>query len=161
MPRISYPEMWKSKPLQLVFPSRIREAVMCHNCLRWTGSNNINTCTGLCPECIKENPSPIALPLLPPPTGRTSARVCKKCRKDISSTNFGIFREICEACMVVLPLKQRCTCCKMYNENCWNHICADCRSAGILCEKVGWIFRAGKEHHDRVCWCLREEPSTD
>lgn len=50
-----FTKQWDSKPKVCVYPYRIGENVICHNCQGGWPKEHLNPCTGLCKECIKKN----------------------------------------------------------------------------------------------------------
>lgn len=146
---------WGSKPMVAAYPYSTNGQIVCHNCYVSWPKEHMNVCTGLCGNCVKENPVPIK-ENRENRTGERHEHQCRKCLQPLNHTNFGVNRDICEACMVEHPLRQRCLACDKYTDDCWNNVCRKCRPGTMFCEYVGHFY-ATDVQHDRTCWCVGQE----
>lgn len=145
------PREWKLKPIIAVQPYSYNNSRICHNCYTAWRKQIINPCTGLCKKCVIQNP----VQKKEFRDNCPNETQCRNCLTILKRTNFGIYRDVCEACKADQPqLRQRCVYCSKYEDNCWNNICIKCMSGAlILCDRIG-VFYSSWTHHNRDCWCL-------
>lgn len=144
-----FPKEWDSKVKICVYPCKIEDSVVCHNCYCSYSKSLLNPCTGLCANCVTVN-SEQSLKKMYTNKCETCANMVKN-----NAINMGIIRDRCINCVstVCQPLIQRCIACNTYSQDCWNNVCRHCRANKYLCENVGCLY-SDQNHHFRKCWCL-------
>lgn len=143
--KMPFPKEWDSKVTVCVYPHKIEDAVVCHNCYCFFNKNLLNSCTGLCVKCTELN--------FVDSVKKVGTNKCVPCTN--RTINMGIIRVGCQKCAssVRQPLRQRCLGCDTYTQDCWNNVCPQCRAGRYLCEKVGCLY-SDANCHFRECWCL-------
>lgn len=150
---MSYSSSWDKKPTVDVYPYRVNEGRVCHNCVAGFPTSSFGVCSGLCLMCTEINSQ---RPVSPPRRFPASEGArCVKCKVvQIKNSNFGIYRSTCKICdPLIVPLIQRCIACDTYKKFCWNNVCRGCRVGKYFCENVGDFFASEKEHWE-LCYCL-------
>lgn len=151
---MSYPKQWDSKVMLAVLPYRINNHRVCSSCLVAWLPDHINICTGLCPNCVKNNRVQLKVPSQIVHHS-DNVRRCVSCNfTEMQNSNFGIIRDTCRVCLIQsTAMVQRCMSCDVYRSDCWKNVCQGCRYNTYLCEKTGEFY--GNENvHWRRCWCL-------
>lgn len=151
---MSYPKQWDSKVMLAVLPYRINNHRLCHNCQYEWLPEDINVCTGLCPNCVENNIAQLGAPSQIVHHG-DNVRRCIRCNfTKMQNSNFGIIRDTCRVCLIQSTATvQRCLSCDIYRSDCWKNVCQGCRYNKYLCEKTGQFY-ANENVHWRRCWCL-------
>lgn len=134
-------------------PYRINKHRVCSNCQYAWLPEHLNVCTGLCPDCVKNNIVQLKVPSQYVDHSDNGRR-CVSCSfTKMNNSNFGIIRDTCRVCLIEAAMVQRCLSCAAYRNDCWKNLCQGCRYNKYFCEKTG-EFYSNENTHWRKCWCL-------